>query len=44
MSDRASYYQISHAAENLYGACVARGGQRTQGGWVRNLGKLHLEA
>ncbi|CAD6594488.1 MAG: hypothetical protein ASARMPREDX12_009109 [Alectoria sarmentosa] len=43
VSDVASYYQLSHAAESLYGACVARGGQRTQGGWVRDLAAHHQE-
>ena len=38
-SDTTSYDQISRAAEKLYGSCVARGDQRTQGGWIRDLGK-----
>lgn len=39
ISDMASYSQISRAAERLYGDCVASGGQRTQGGWIRDIGQ-----
>ncbi|KAF6219709.1 hypothetical protein HO133_003534 [Letharia lupina] len=39
ISDIASYQQISRAAESLYGVCVVRGGTRTQGGWIRDIGR-----
>ena len=31
---------ISRATENLYGDCAARGGQHTQGGWIKDTGEL----
>ena len=39
VSDKESYWGISKAAEKVYGQCVARGGQRSQGGWIRDIGK-----
>ena len=41
VNDISNYRQISSAAEKLYGSCVARGGQRPQGGWIRGLGRSH---
>ena len=40
--DTAKYKDISGAAERLYGTCVARGGQRPQGGWISDLGQCCL--
>ena len=42
MSDVASFTEISKAAEQLYRTCVASN-QRTQGGYVRNIGKRDLD-
>ena len=43
VSDTSTYYQISSAAEKVYGSCVARGGgQRPQGGWIRDLGRRYI--
>ena len=39
--DTASYLLISRAAEKLYGNCVAIGAQRTQGGYIRDIGTHH---
>ena len=39
--DTATYQMISRAAEKLYGTCVAIGDQRTQGGYIRDLGEHH---
>lgn len=37
-----SYHQISRAADRLYEECVASGA-RTQGGWIRDIGKLYFD-
>ena len=42
MSDVASYREISRAAEQLYRTCVTTD-WRTQGGYVRGLGKRDLD-
>lgn len=39
--DTATYQTISRAAEKLYGTCVAIGDQRTQGGYISDLGEHH---
>ena len=41
VNDISNYRQISSAAEKVYGSCVARGGQRAQGGWIGGLGRSH---
>lgn len=40
--DSATYKQLAGAAERVYGTCVARGDQRPQGGWIRDLGKRYF--
>ena len=42
MSDVASYKDIWKAAEQLYRTCVTSD-QRTQGGYVRDIGKQDLD-
>ena len=42
MSDVASFREVLTAAQQLYRTCVASG-QRTQGGYVRNLGERELD-
>ena len=37
-SDAASFLEISRAAKRLDNACVARQGQRVQGGWIKDIG------
>ena len=39
-SEVASFSEISRAAKTLDTACVARGGKRVQGGWIRDIGML----
>ena len=38
MSDKASFLEISRAAKKVDTACVAKGDQRVQGGWIRDIG------
>ena len=41
VNDISTYRQISSAAEKVYGSCVARGGQRPQGGSINGLGRSY---
>ena len=38
VSDTSSYAVITGAAEKVYGSCINREGQRSQGGYIRGLG------
>ena len=38
--DKATFSQISRATQELYGFCVARDTQRSEGGWISGLGRL----
>lgn len=39
--DKTTFSQISRAAQKLYDSCVARDNQRSEGGWIKDLGRLY---